>query len=72
MKIKLYKYNESNNTKKQSLEKELNEICKKSKGANIRSRANWIRYGDKCTSYFLNLEKNHQKNNVIEKIGEND
>ena len=66
-------YNEINHTKKQSLEKELNEIYeRKSKGAYIRSRANWIRYGDKCTSYFLNLEKKHQKNNVIEKIGEND
>ena len=50
-------YNEINYTKKQSLEKELNEIYeRKSKGAYIRSRANWIRYGDKCT-FFKSREK---------------
>lgn len=49
---------EINYTEKINLEKELNDIYEnKSKGAYIRSKANWIKYGEKCSSYFFNLEK---------------
>lgn len=47
----------------------------KFKGAYIRCsrcRVIWIKYGDKCASYFLNKEKKTTNNYVIEKIGEND
>lgn len=39
---------------------EIEEI--KARGCMIRSRANWIEYGEKPSSYFLNLEKRNSKN----------
>ena len=53
-------------TKKKKLEQELSELCdNKSKGAQIRSRAQWIEKGERNTSYFLSLEAKHQSSNII-------
>ena len=58
-----------NMNRKRELENQLNEIIDtKSKGAQIRSRANWVNEGEKNTKYFLSLEKKNQSNNVITKL----
>ena len=68
-KIENRPFNEINNQEKYKLERELQQIYdKKLEGAYIRSRANWIKCGEKCSSYFLKLENKHQQSNVIEKI----
>ena len=52
--------------KLKELEAELDDIHdKRTKGAQIRSKAKWIKDGEKNTSYFLRLEKQHQSSNVI-------
>lgn len=51
--IKQGLFNAIHNTNKTQVEKELDKIYKKSKGAYIRSKTNWIKQGEKCTSYFL-------------------
>lgn len=52
--------------RKRNLETQLNELYdRKSKGAQIRSRAKWINEGEKNTKYFLGLEKKQQTQNVI-------
>ena len=54
---------------KHALKKELDKYYEeKSRGYFIRSRAKWREEGEKSTSYFLGLEKKHQKYNVIESI----
>lgn len=54
-------YNEIDMIRKRNLETQLNEFYdKKSKGAQIRSRAKWINEGEKNTKYFLCLENKHQ------------
>ena len=58
-----------NINRKRELENQLNEIIDtKSKGAQIRPRANWVNEGEKNTKYFLSLEKKNQSNNVITKL----
>lgn len=45
---------------------QIEEIEKRhANGAIVRSRAQWIEDGEKCTSYFLKLEKRNQKNKSI-------
>ena len=43
-------------------------LDKKSKGAQIRSRANWIEQGEKNSSYFLRLESQRQSCNTIKQL----
>ena len=43
----------------------------KAVGAQIRSRSKWVEEGERATSYFLNLEKQHQSNNCIYALCEN-
>ena len=58
-----------NMNRKRELKNLLNELIDtKSKGAQIRSRANWVNEGEKNTKYFLSLEKKNQSNNVITKL----
>ena len=58
-----------NMNRKRELENELSELCdSKFKGAQIRSRAQWIENGEKSTSYFLSLENKHQSSNVIKEL----
>ena len=40
--------------------------------AYVRSRATYLEDGDKCTSFFLGLEKSKQSSNVINKLISND
>ena len=55
--------------RKRELENQLNELIDtKSKGAQIRLRANWVNEGEKNTKYFLSLEKKNQSSNVITKL----
>ena len=37
-------------------------------GAIVRSRARYVVEGEKCTKYFLGLEKTKQKRNYLEKV----
>ena len=47
-------YHLINMNKKRDLENHLNNLYdKKSKGAQIRSRAKWVNEGEKNTKYFL-------------------
>ena len=43
-------------------------LADKAKGAQIRSRAQWIEKGEKSNAYFLNLEKKRQSSNVIRSL----
>lgn len=62
-------YENINMNRKRELETELSELInKKAKGAQIRSRANWIENGEKNTAYFLSLEKKRQLSNVIKSL----
>ena len=55
--------------RRKKLQTELNELYKeKTEAAYIRSRAKWIEQGEKNTAFFLNLEKQHQNNNCITKL----
>ena len=65
--------NKTNNTilleEKSKLQKELNNCLEnESKGAFIRTRSNWYEHAEKCSSFFLNLEKQKQSNNTIDKL----
>lgn len=40
----------------------------KCRGAFLRSKAQWTNESDKCTKYFLNLEKIRQKSNSIKEL----
>ncbi len=54
---------------KENLEKRLNDYYQeKEKGCQIRSKINWKNEGERSTSYFFNLEKNRQSNNVIKEL----
>ena len=47
----------------------MSELCdNKSKGAQIRSRAQWIEKGERNTSYFFSLEAKHQSSNIIKEL----
>ncbi len=48
-------------------ELEIHEM-NKAMGAQVRSRIKYIQDGEKCTRYFLNLEKHYSKNNTITKL----
>ncbi len=37
-------------------------------GAQIRSKAKWVEEGERSTSFFLNLEKQHQSHNSIKSV----
>ena len=55
--------------KRKKLFSELNALYNSdTEAAYIRSRAKWIDQGEKSTSYFLNLEKQHQSSNSITKL----
>ena len=63
------KENEMLNEKIKVLEKELESCYEyKAKGAQIRSRQEWIEKGEKNNSYFLGLEKNRQTKKTILKL----
>ncbi len=50
---------------------QINEIYdQKAKGAQIRSRAEWIEQGERNSKYFLGLENKRQNHNVIRKLQE--
>jgi hypothetical protein len=54
------------NEEKVILKTELEEIVNtKTRGAMIRSKANWAENGEKSTKYFLGLEKRNYKNKCI-------
>ena len=58
-----------NMTKKKELEHGLPKLCdNKFKGAQIRSRAQWIEKGERNTGYFLSLEAKHQSSNIIKEL----
>ena len=51
---------------KKDKEQELDSIYDNiSKGAQIKSKAKWITEGERNTSFFLGLEKKHQRNNTL-------
>ena len=51
------------------IKEELKEIEQgRCQGAIIRSRAKYAIEGEKCTAYFLGLEKTRQKNNYLEQV----
>jgi hypothetical protein len=53
----------------ENIRMELNELSNiKTKGAMVRSRANWAENGEKSTKYFLGLEKRNYKTNCITKL----
>ena len=55
--------------KRNLLKTELNELYKEdSIAAYIRSGAKWLESGEKSSSYFLSLEKQHQSANCIVKL----
>lgn len=59
-------------TYKRLLEKEVDDFyAEKCSGAFVRSRSVWIEKGEKCSSYFLNLERKQQTTNTINKIKDN-
>ena len=43
-------------------------IEEKTKGAMIRSRVRWVEDGEKCTKYFLNLEKRNHNIKTIDRL----
>ena len=56
-----------------SLKKELENIIEyRTKGATIRSKSQWYNEGEKSSSYFLNLEKKHYKQETISQLKIND
>ena len=55
--------------RRKNLQTELNELYKeRTETAYIRSRVKWIEQGEKNTAFFLNLENQHQNNNCIAKL----
>jgi len=58
---------------KEVLEREMSfYLANKAKGAQIRSKAQWIEEGEKSTAYFLRLEKHHQVTNMIKTLYNNE
>lgn len=56
-------------TELKSKEKLLEDIFEeKSHGIYIRSKAQWVEDGEKCSKYFLNLEKNHSERKIVQKL----
>jgi hypothetical protein len=47
-------------------------LHERAKGAQIRSRAQWVEEGERSTSYFLRLEKYRQTNNIINRLETSD
>ncbi len=56
------------NRKEELKNKMENYYNEKMDGYLIRSKINWVKEGEKCTSYFFNLEKQRQKANVIHRL----
>jgi len=55
------------------IERELDEMYTNDiRGAQIRSKVKWTEEGEKCTKYFLNLEKAHQTANTINQLRNED
>ena len=46
-------------------------LYEKAKGAQIRARAKYIEEEKRSKPYFLNLEKQHQKQNIITELASN-
>ena len=61
---------ENSNAKKvEELEKQINNLyTEKAKGAQVRSRINWVENSEKNNAYFLGLEKTRQSQKVIKKL----
>lgn len=58
-----------NMNEKRTLEKELDDMYNQiAKGAQIRSKAQWIGQGERNTNFFLSMEKKNQINNTIYEI----
>ena len=58
---------------KTEIQNELNLMLRnKSMGAFVRSRAQWCEEGEQCTRYFVNLEKQTQCYNVIDRLKSTD
>lgn len=52
-----------------TLEKELDDMYNQiAKGAQIRSKAQWVGQGERNTNFFLSMEKKNQINNTIYEI----
>ena len=66
-------HTDTNMNRKRHLECELNRLIdNKAKGAQIRSRANWIEQGETNSSYFLRLELQRQTYNTIKSLKRED
>ena len=62
-----------NMNRKRHLESELDSLYdKRCKGAFVRSRSKWMLEGERCSKYFLNLEKSRQKQSVIKELKVNE
>ncbi len=58
-----------NMVKKKSLERDADLLYDKiAKGAQIRSKTNWLNEGERNTKFFLNLENKTQNNNTVKFI----
>lgn len=52
-----------------SVKRELSELeLSRAQGTILRARANWSRYGEKSSRYFLNLQKRKSKDKVISSL----
>lgn len=52
---------------KQTIERELKEIeLRQAQGAIFRTKSNWSQLGERCTKYFLNIEKRNASNKCIQ------
>ena len=61
--------NNDSYTKYQSVKSELENIKRvRTKGIMLRSRANWIEFGEKNSKYFFNLEKRNHDIKYIKKV----
>ena len=55
------------------IETELEQIrTEKTKGIMVRTRAKWVKEGERCTKYFCNLEKRNYVDKAMQKITLND
>ena len=60
-----------NEMEKTRMELDLAHVAK-SKGAQVRAKVNWIENGEKCTKYFLNLEKSRAGKKIITRLKKQD
>ena len=61
--------NNDSYTKYQSVKSELENIKRvRTKGIMLRSRANWIEFGEKNSKYFFNLAKRNHDIKYIKKV----